>query len=225
MCDEYDSMTKSQTWDLVPRPSNMNVIRGMWIFHHKETVYMHQPPGFVDQSKPKHVCLLRRSIYGLEQVPRAWYQRFASHIISIDFVNSKSDTSLFIFRQGTAMAYLLIYVDNIILACSSNSLQNRIISLLSAKFAMKDLGPLSSFLSILVTRTKDNMFLYQRKYAQDILARANMSSCNSVATPVDTKSKISATGGMRLENPTLYRQLAGALQYLTFTRPDISYAV
>lgn len=58
------------------------------------------------------------------------------------------------------MAYLLFCVDNIILACSSNSLQNRIISLLSAEFAMKDLGPLSSFLSILVTCTKDNMFLY-----------------------------------------------------------------
>lgn len=52
-----------------------------------------------------------------------------------------------------------------------------------------------------------------------------MLSCNFVATPVDTKSKISATGGMRLENSTLYRQLAGALQYLTFTRLDISYAV
>ena len=62
-------------------------------------------------------------------------------------------------------------------------------------------------------------------YAIEILARADMCSCKSAATPVDTKSKLNASTGKPLADPTLYRHLTGALQYLTLTRPDISYAV
>ncbi|XP_056695189.1 uncharacterized mitochondrial protein AtMg00810-like [Spinacia oleracea] len=51
-----------------------------------------------------------------------------------------------------------------------------------------------------------------------------MGTCKSVATPVDTKSKLSADSGPPVPDATLYRSLAGALQYLTFTGPDISYA-
>ncbi|KAJ0623094.1 putative RNA-directed DNA polymerase [Helianthus annuus] len=96
---------------------------------------------------------------------------------------------------------------------------------LSSEFAMKDLGALSFFLGISVTRDRDTMFLSQHTYATDIIERAGMSSCKPVATPVDTTSKLSAFKGTNFDNPTLYRSLAGALQYLTFTHPDISYAV
>ncbi|XP_056697379.1 uncharacterized mitochondrial protein AtMg00810-like [Spinacia oleracea] len=255
MSNEYNSMINTHTWDLVPRPVDANVIRCLWVFTHKEksngdferhkarlvangkrqeigidcgeteTVYMHQPPGFVNPDKPKHVCLLRWSIYGLKQAPPAWYQRFATYIISMGFINSKSDTSLFIYRRGTDTAYLLLYVDDIILTCSSDSLRTSIIARHSSEFAMKDLCPLSYFLGISVSCTKENMLLCQRKYAQEILARADMSACKSAATPVDTKSKLSATSGKPIADPSFYRQLARALQYLTFTHPDISYAV
>lgn len=90
---------------------------------------------------------------------------------------------------------------------------------------MKDLGPLTYFLGIAVTRQSGSLFLSQQKYAKEIIERAGMTSCKAVATPVDTNTKLAASDGALLENPTLYRQLAGALQYLTFTRPDISYAV
>ena len=90
---------------------------------------------------------------------------------------------------------------------------------------MKDLGPLSYFLGIVVTRTSNTMFLCQEKYAQEILARANMSSCKSATTPVDSKSKLSVASGSPIADPTSYMSLAGALQYLTITEPDIPYAV
>jgi len=92
------------------------------------------------------------------------------------------------------------------------------------EFAMKDLGLLNYFLGIAVTRHKGGLFLSQRKYAEDIIERAGMSTCKPSATPVDTKPKVGASG-TPYANPTHYRSLAGALQYLTFTRPDISYAV
>ncbi|XP_060190355.1 uncharacterized mitochondrial protein AtMg00810-like [Lycium barbarum] len=107
----------------------------------------------------------------------------------------------------------------------TDSLRYSIMSLLASEFAMKDLGPLNYFLGIHVTRHKDGLFLSQRKYAEEIIDRATMSSCKATSTPVDTKPKVSSTSGAPYDDPTHYRSFAGALQYLTFTRPDISYAV
>lgn len=191
----------------------------------QETVYMHQPLGYRDRDHPDYVCLLRKSLYGLKQAPRAWYKRSADYVLSIGFTNIKCDNSLFIFSKGSDMAYILLYVDDIILTTSSDALRCSIMDLLSFEFAMKDLGPLNYFLGIAVTRHKGGMFLSQRKYAEEIIERAGMSSCKPSTTPVDTKSKVSATSSATFDDPTLYRSLAGALQYLTFTRPDISYAV
>ena len=67
--------------------------------------------------------------------------------------------------------------------------------------------------------------MYQSSYAEDILDRAGMSHCKPCPTPVDKKGKLSANSGIPYEDPTKYRRLAGALQYLTLTRSDISYAV
>ncbi|KAJ9547690.1 hypothetical protein OSB04_020233 [Centaurea solstitialis] len=294
MQDEYDALIKNATWELVPRPKDVNVIRCMWIFNHKfnsngtlerhkarlvvngrsqqvgvdchetfspvvkpatirtvltlalskqwgihqldvknaflhgtlqETVFMHQPPGFKDMHRPDHVCRLRKSLYGLKQAPRAWYHRFATFVAKLGFSHSKSDNSLFVYRHGHDVAYLLLYVDDIILTASSDTLRRRIISRLGSEFAMKDLGPLSYFLGISVKQHQNGLFLSQSTYAKQILARANMSACNPTTTPVDPTSKLSATSGPPVKDPTLYRSLAGALQYLTFTRPDISYAV
>ncbi|KAK9061543.1 hypothetical protein SSX86_018725 [Deinandra increscens subsp. villosa] len=107
----------------------------------------------------------------------------------------------------------------------TESLHHQVMSHLFAEFAMKDLGPLSYFLGVSVKRDSYGMYLSQRSYAADILARAHMTDCNPVQTPVDTNGKLSASDGDLLDDPTTYRSLAGALQYLTFTRPDISYAV
>ncbi|KAI3797236.1 hypothetical protein L1987_32491 [Smallanthus sonchifolius] len=191
----------------------------------QETIYMHQPPGFVDSTAPHYVCRLRKSLYGLKQAPRAWFNRFSTFIISQGFKSSLCDNSLFVYRQGTNTAYLLLYVDDIVLTASSTEFLNKIISSLSTEFAMTDLGSLHHFLGITVTRDSQGLFLSQSQYAKDILHRANMSSCKPCATPVDTSSKLSACVGAPLVDGTLYRSLAGALQYLTFTRPDISYAV
>jgi hypothetical protein len=98
-------------------------------------------------------------------------------------------------------------------------------SKLSGEFAMKDLGPLCYFLGISVTRHSYGIFLSQHKYVEEIIERAAMSSCKPVSTPVDTKAKLSGLSGNPYHDPSEYRSLAGALQYLTFTRSDIAYAV
>jgi hypothetical protein len=138
------------------------------------------------------------------------------------------------------MVYLLLYVDDIVLTASSQRLLHRVIAALKKEFAMRDLGPLHYFLGVAVERHMDILFLSQRQYTLDILERHGMSTCNPCSTPVDTCAKIPAdvgpavadptayrslVGGPAVADPTAYRSLVGALQYLTFTRPDITYAV
>ena len=90
---------------------------------------------------------------------------------------------------------------------------------------MTDLGDLHHFLDISVTRDSSGLFLSQRQYAVDLLQRAGMSECHSTATHVDVRTKLSASEGAQVANPSEYRSIAGALQYLTLTRPDLAYAV
>jgi hypothetical protein len=106
-----------------------------------ETVYCSQPTGFVDAACLDLVCRLNRSLYGLKQAPRAWYSRFTSYLASIDFVEAKSNTSLFIYWRGDDTVYLLLYVDDIVLTASTTDLLQRTIVALQREFAMKDLGP------------------------------------------------------------------------------------
>ncbi|GJT45880.1 ribonuclease H-like domain-containing protein [Tanacetum coccineum] len=89
---------------------------------------------------------------------------------------------------------------------------------------MTDLGPLNYFLGVSVTRDSSGLFLSQQKYVVEILEKAHMLNCNPSRTTVDTESKL-GVGGDPVSDLTLYWSLTGSLQYLTFTRPDISYAV
>ena len=90
---------------------------------------------------------------------------------------------------------------------------------------MKDLGKLRHFLDMHVQQCGDGLFLSQRQYMLDILDRAGMAECKPCSTPVDTNPKVAAADGPPVADATDFRSLAGALQYLTFTRPDIAYAV
>ncbi|GJW78326.1 ribonuclease H-like domain-containing protein [Tanacetum coccineum] len=190
----------------------------------RTTVYMHQPPGFVESRYPNHVCLLQRSLYGLKQARRAWFQRFAGYATRAGFSPSRCDSSLFIYTQGSQVAYLLIYVDDIILTASSPALLQQIVGSLHKEFDMTDLGALNYFLSISDVRHPTGLFLSQKKYALQLLEHAHMVNCNPSRTPVDTDSKL-GPDGVPVQDPTLYHSLAGGLQYLTFTRPYSSYAV
>ncbi|GKC61729.1 ribonuclease H-like domain-containing protein [Tanacetum coccineum] len=163
-----------------------------------------------------------RSLYGLKQAPRAWFQRFASYITRVGFHSSRCDSSLFIYKHGPDTAYLLLYVDDIVLTASSQPLLQRIIASLHQEFSMTDLGSLNYFLGISVTRDSSGLFLSQKKYAIEILEKAHMVSCNPSRTPVDTESKLGVDGDP-VSDPTLYRSLE-ALSISHFYRQSILMA-
>ncbi|GJW87721.1 ribonuclease H-like domain-containing protein, partial [Tanacetum coccineum] len=125
---------------------------------------------------------------------------------------------------GSLVAYLLIYVDAIILTSSFPDLLQHIIASLHNEFDMTDLGALNYFLGVFAGRTSTGLFLSQKKYALQLLERAHMVNCNPSWTPVDTESKLGPEG-VPVHDPTLYRCFVWGLQYLIFTRLNLSYAV
>jgi histone deacetylase 1/2 len=98
---------------------------------------------------------------------------------------------------------------------------------LEKDFAIKDLGALHYFLGIEVKRSKGELLLTQERYAKDILQRVGMEACKPIGTPLSTTERLSISDGDRLRpnDSTKYRSIVGDLQYLTLTRPDISFSV
>jgi hypothetical protein len=119
--------------------------------------------------------------------------------------------SLFIFRHGQELSYILMYVDNIVITASTDLLLQRLTQRLHSVFAMTDLGALSYFLDISITQTSSGMVLSQHQHALELLQCAGMVECNPYATPIDVRCKLSATEGSLLVDPTEYRSYAGAL--------------
>jgi hypothetical protein len=155
----------------------------------EEDVYMKQPPGYKDKSLPHYVCKLDKAIYGLKQAPRAWYSILSEKLLQLGFHVSKAGTSLFFYNRGGVIIFLLVYVDNIIVASSSQGV-SALLKDLGAEFALKDLGQLHYFLGIEVKQQDGELHLSQMKYASDILRHADMQNCKLVTTmlPVSEKS-------------------------------------
>jgi hypothetical protein len=193
--------------------------------HLQEQVYYHQPTRFIDIAKPAVVYSLLKSLYGLKQAPRAWFTRFAQYAKSIGFNPTRSDSSLFIFKDGSQLAYLLLYVNDMILTTSSTSLLGVIISRLQSEFAVKDMGTLWFFLVVGIRRSSTDFFLSQDKYVEDLLERAGMVNSKVALTPVDMAGKLPIDADPPVADPSEYHSFTGGLQYLTITRPDIVYAI
>ncbi|KAK1681269.1 hypothetical protein QYE76_042117 [Lolium multiflorum] len=160
----------------------------------EEEVYMRQPPGYEDKDKPTHICKLDKALYGLKQAPRAWYSRLSAKLINLGFVASKSDMSLFIYRKYKVTIYMLIYVDDIIVASSSQAATDALLMDLRQEFALKDLGDLSFFLGVEVKKVSNGLVLNQSKYAQEVLTRVGMANCTGMPTPLSSSEKIVAQG-------------------------------
>ncbi|KAI5337597.1 hypothetical protein L3X38_016868 [Prunus dulcis] len=190
-----------------------------------EAVFMQQPSGFANPLRPTHVCKLHKTIYGLKQAPRAWFKRFSAFQLQVGFIESRFDSSLFMYRDCLHVMILLLYVDDIVLTGSNPSQLFAFIHALSIEFKVKDLGRLYYFLGIEVSHLKDSIHLTQNKYTLDLLWKSNLLECKPVSTPLASQTSASCTDGSPLTDPTLYPQLVSGLQYLTITHPDIAYAV
>ncbi|CAL1391748.1 unnamed protein product [Linum trigynum] len=215
------TLALSQSWPIAQFDVNNAFLQGPL----QEEVYMVQPPGFVDPSRPDHVCRLRRAIYGLRQAPRAWYTALSTFLVDFGFTRTHSDASLFVYSRGQVLLYFLVYVDDLLLTGNDPTTLTAFQQALSARFSLKALGDVNYFLGIEVIPTGTGYILSQHKYMVDVLNRFMMTDATPVSTPLAASTVLSLHDGTPPTDATRFRQIIGALQYLVYTRPDIAYSV
>jgi hypothetical protein len=151
----------------------------------EEEVYMDAPPGFGKNFGIK-VCKLKKSLYGLKQSPRAWFEKFTQFIKSQGYTQEQGDHTMFIRHSHDGkIAILIVYVDDIILTKDDVLEMNRLKTSLSSTFEIKDLGSLRYFLGMEVARSKKGIVISQHKYVLDLFKETGMSSYRPADTPID----------------------------------------
>jgi len=119
----------------------------------------------------------------------------------------------------------MVYVDNIVLTGNNSPFIAKFVDLLAHRFSIKDFGQLNHFLGVEIIPTKAGLFLSQHSYIRDILTNFKMDGAKEVTTPLSTSTILAEDDSAPKVDPTQYRKLFGSLQYLAFTRPDISFVV
>ncbi|GJY54101.1 putative RNA-directed DNA polymerase [Tanacetum coccineum] len=162
---EMDALYKNNTWEIVDLSVRRKAIGSKWVWKIKyksdgeierykarlvakeEIIYMTLPPGYFSDNETK-VCKLNKSMYGLKQAPRQWNAKLTVALHENNFVQSKSDYSLFTKSFGEVFIALLVYVDDIIITENSLTKIEKVKQFLKTKFMIKDLGKLKYFLGI-----------------------------------------------------------------------------
>lgn len=201
----------------------------------EEVIYMIQPEGFEAKGNQHMVCLLKKSLYGLKQAPRQWYKKFDDFMSNHEFKRSNHDWCVYTKLTGNhGMIYLLLYVDDMLIACQDMSEINKLKAELKDHFKMKDLGAARKILGmeIIRHREKSQILLSQKGYLKKVLARFGMLECKPVQGPLACHLKLSSSQSPQTTeeqvhmNSIPYASGVGSLMYaMVCTRPDLAYAV
>ena len=145
----------------------------------EEEIYMQQPEGFVEAGKEHLVCKLNRTLYGLKQSPRVWYQTIDKFFAEKGFKRIECDYGLYVIWNDEVKFIIALYVDDMLLACSSMSYLNQVKQWLNNEYDMKDLGEAKYVLGIEIQRdrSKREIYLSQQKYIENVLEDFIMSDC------------------------------------------------
>nr|GEW13358.1 hypothetical protein [Tanacetum cinerariifolium] len=189
----------------------------------KEEVHVNQPNGFIDPHHPDKVYCLKKALYGLKQAPRGWYNELFNFLVSKGFSKCSIDLTVFITKHEKDIFLVKIYVDDIIFGYTNLKLSNKFKNLMHNKFEMSMIGELEFFLGIQIHQSSHGIFNNQAKYAQAILKKHGMTSCDNIGTPMATKP-LEADLSRNLIDQIKYRSMVGARMYLTTSRPDIVHA-
>lgn len=175
-------------------------------------------------SKPNQVCKLVKSLYGLKQTNRKWYEKLTSLLTSLGYTQSNLEYYMFTLLRTNHIIILLVYVDDVILAGTSLSEFEHIKQFLHNAFKIKDLGILKYFLGLEVDNSKERITISHRKYCMDLLKYIRFLALKPIDTPLNPSIKLYQDNSKPLEYITVYRRLIGTLLYLNNTRHDITLA-
>ncbi|RVW69984.1 Retrovirus-related Pol polyprotein from transposon RE1 [Vitis vinifera] len=152
---------------------------------------MNLPPGFEEKLGSNKVCKLKKSLYGLKQSPRAWFERFGKAVKNCGYCHSQANHTMFYkHSKDGKIAILIVYVDDIVLTGSDKEELERLKRRPGAEFEIKDLGTLKYFLGMEFARSKEGIFVNQRKYVLDLLGETRQLGCKPVETPIVPNIKL-----------------------------------
>jgi hypothetical protein len=199
----------------------------------EEEIYMQQPEGFVQSGKEHLVCKLKRTLYGLKQSPRVWYQTIDKFFADMGFKRVEGDYGLYVIWNEDVKCIIALYVDDLLLACNSVGYMEELKHALHNEYEMKDLGQAKYVLGIEIERQRSRreIYLSQQQYIENVLEKFRMSDCKPMSTPMESNIKLTKASALseheKQEMAAVpYQSAVGSLMYaMTCTRPDIAYAV
>ena len=162
----------------------------------EEEIFMEQPEGFKKPGTENLVCRLKKSLYGLKQSPRQWYKRFDSYMIQIGYTRCEYDCCIYVkMLDDGSYIFLLLYVDDMLIAAKSMCEVDRLKALLRKEFDMKDLGTAKKILGMEIRRDRDSrkLWISQKNYIRKVLEKFNMQDANPVSTPLANHFKLSGS--------------------------------
>lgn len=189
-----------------------------------ESIFIYPPKGVT--CKNGYILKLKKSIYGLKQAAKCWNDTINEFLVNLGFQRSTADYCLYYKSSGKDIIFVLIYVDDIILAGINLNIIEKCKKDLMNKFELQDKGDLKNFLGLEIEYDRDKGFLEisQKRYLQGILKKFNFENCNSISTPIDPKCAMNTHNYESEKEPV--RELVGCLMYLMLgSRPDISFSV
>ncbi|KAG8488863.1 hypothetical protein CXB51_016741 [Gossypium anomalum] len=243
MQEEMESLHKNKTWDLVKLPKARLVTKGYSqvpgvdftdVF---SLVVKHSSIRALLGIVAMHDLELEQldSLYSLKQSPRQWYKRFDSFMTSHDFKRSSFDSCVYFKKNNDgSFVYLLLYVDDMLIAAKDKGEIRKVKAQLSEEFEMKDLGPAKKILGMEILRDRkiSKLYLSQKGYIEKLLCRFSMRSAKPVSTPLAAHFRLSSALSPQSDDEieymshVPYSSAVGSLMYaMVCSRPDLSYAV
>jgi hypothetical protein len=196
----------------------------------KEEVYMAFPEGYSEfcpepRDTSKGVLRLLKTVNGLKQAPKAWYEEIHGFFVACGLTRSNEDHNMYL----SIKIIVLIYVDDLLLFSSDMSDIMEMKSALSGRFEMSDLGEIRQFLGLQIERNREKrqLFLHQTPYLRDIISRAGMAACNGVQTPMEVNTHLCPFENKEdITKTPEYQSTVGSVMYAMLgTRPDLAYSI
>ncbi|GKC70342.1 putative ribonuclease H-like domain-containing protein, partial [Tanacetum coccineum] len=196
MQEELLQFKLQKVWTLVDLPNGKRPIGTKWVFRNKKDKrgiidrsnqrrYMCcQPPGFEDPHFPNKMYKVEKDLYGLHQVPRAWYETLSTYLIENGFRRGAIDKTLFIKKDKGDILLVQVYVDDIIFGSIKKSLCDEFEGLMHKRFQMSSMEELAFLLGLQVQQKEDGIFISQDKYVAEILKKFDFATIKTASTPM-----------------------------------------
>src|SRR5713226_2593598 len=206
------------------------------VLNEGEVLYMRHPPGYKSHDAGNRVLRLMKTLYGLKQSGRHWYQKLSSIFLSLGFQQCSVNQAVFhkSDKRKKELTVIVVHVDDCMITTSSTRLVEDFKAGLCRHVEVTDLGALHWMLGIEIRRDWEagTVHLLQRAYLDSILRRYHLADLKPLSTPMDTSSRLTteqapaSAAEHAIMHDVPYREAVGALNWAALaTRPDIAFAV